>query len=388
MSGFNNFSTSTNIPSLNLSLVAMAIATGTGTREDDTPAAYTTGSQYYFNQDTTIIGARFAWKRASSTGSDSVKISAWIGGTRLVTTTITVANDGGCEAIFPTPLTIAAGNTVTLSYYGGVIQCRVPTASSAITVPDLYSGKALLAGNGVNLAAASLFIAGDVMPTNSFASSSIFCPIEPIFYGENVRQARTVWVEGDSISAGQGTISYSALWTMGSGSIVKNEAVGGAVLAATAVAPSAYVIGANMTALDTAYNPTNPRDLIFFGGTNDIYYGASAATTLGSLWAIIDARKTACPNDRIWVVTAIARGNWSSSPNYGGSDAPYNGALATYNAGIRSQAGAHGAYVIDVASDSRFTDSTVTTWFQGDKCHPTFNGQKALRSLIASALSM
>lgn len=389
MSGFiGSLSSSTAGSSLSFSLVSLSVATSQMTREDDTPNTYTTGASYYFSRDTTIIGARFGWKLASATSSDSVKISAWIGGTRLTSSTITVANNGGTEVIFSSPITIAAGNILHLTYYGGVIQCRTPTASSVVAVPDLYSGKSILAGNGIILAGPSNYGAGDVQPNLNFAGASIFCPIEPIISGEILRNKRIVWVEGDSISAGAGTIAYSSLWVMGAGSVVKNEAVSGAVLAATGVAPAAYVIGTHMTALDAAYNASVPRDLVFFAGTNDIYYGATATTTLNSLWNIINARRAACPNDRIWIVTGIARANWSSSPNYTGSDTPYNTTLAAYNAGIRAQASSHGAFVIDVASDSRFTDPNITAWFQGDKCHPTLAGQQALRTLIGTAIGI
>lgn len=383
------------------SLVRLAIAAGTGTREDDSPSSFATGAAYYAERDVTLIGATLWWKRANGTSSDSVKASAWqaSGGNtvRAASKTSTVAVDGGVQFIFATPILVAAGTTITLSCYGGAIQCRVPMGSSAVGVPDLFASKAIHCGDGIMLADSAMVGTGDVIPAHSgsFVASQIFGAVEPILLGDPVNTPRTLWIEGDSISAGLGTLPYSSLIVYGDGSTVKNEAVSGATLAFTAQAAS-YVIGSNLTALLAAYDASSPRDVVINAGTNDAYYSgatvgtaaAVGATVAASLWSIVDAVRAACPNDRIWVVTQIARNNWSTAGNYSGSVAPYNTALSTYNAAMRAGAAAHGASVIDAAADARFTDSTRLDIYQSDQCHPNLNGQKAMAHIIASALGL
>lgn len=390
-----------------VSLVDYAVASGTAQREVNASPDYTVGASYQTTRPTRITGIRFWWLRAAANATENVKLSLWDrSGIRLATVTVTVGCDGPQVAYFTTPVDLPAYSRIIATMYFATGHSKVLLNTSLVQRPSFGGGGgssgsvSTLAGPGLLFDQGAQYVAGDAFPltVNDYVTVDAIWPVEPIVEGTRNKQtgARHLWIEGDSISVGVGVgtpsigVAYHSALGLPPGSTVVNKAVASRTLVANANnnTGSTNNIADNLAACLAAYDATAPRDIIIFGGTNDDYFASDAPTILTGLDTILSTIHTGCPLDRLWVITAIARNNWSTSPVYLGTAAAHNAILTAYNAGIPAVAALYGARVIDAAAAVQFQTPSNTTYFQGDLCHPTWRGQYHLAHLVRRALSL
>ncbi len=132
--------------------------------------------------------------------------------------------------------------------------------------------------------------------------------------------------------------------------------------------------------------------VVCFGGTNDIYFNADAddtgATTYGRIVTYCTNRRTA--GWRVVVCSLLPRGDFP-----GGSTLPSvakthdEARRQAINSAIRNTWPTFADAFADVAADSRMGDDgdeLDTTYYQGDKVHPTATGQLVLKDVIAGSV--
>jgi len=106
--------------------------------------------------------------------------------------------------------------------------------------------------------------------------------------------------------------------------------------------------------------------LFIIAGTNDLANGDSAATVEANIWTYVDAR--VAEGWTVYVCTVIDRTDAAVSAGQAAFDAK----RATLNTGLRTNAAAHRATIIDLAADARLGANGASaglTWFQSDKVH-------------------
>lgn len=127
--------------------------------------------------------------------------------------------------------------------------------------------------------------------------------------------------------------------------------------------------------IETAYTDGTQNIICVFAGTNDMYFGASAATTLTRLQTYHAAVRAL--GYKTIQFTVLPR---SGGATPGGFEA----ARQTLNTSIRANSGGWYDALCDVAADSRIGDSgdeTNTTFYQGDTTHPNDTGMQVIADL-------
>lgn len=134
-----------------------------------------------------------------------------------------------------------------------------------------------------------------------------------------------------------------------------------------------------------------PVHYICAGGTNDIYFGATAATLQTRVTDIINSALSAGAT-KVGVVTLLSRNDFPGTSSLPGGSAAamrieFDARRADYNTWLRANAAGLGAYVIDWAADSRMTNTANTAVFQGDQVHPNVAGTGILGEIAATAIA-
>lgn len=153
-----------------------------------------------------------------------------------------------------------------------------------------------------------------------------------------------------------------------------NYGVGGQTLV-NMQADAAYEIDVHLAA-DYA-----TKTLVVWGGTNDIFLGASAATTITRLQTYLAARRTAGWT-RIVVLTILPRSGV-------GTPGTQEADRQTVNTWIRANAAAEGYVVADVGADSRIGDAgdeTDLTYYSTDTTHLIAAGYAVVAGTVKAAI--
>lgn len=119
--------------------------------------------------------------------------------------------------------------------------------------------------------------------------------------------------------------------------------------------------------------------VVCWGGTNDLYFGASAATTISRLSTYCTARQAV--GWKVAVLTLLPR----SEP---GTPGTFEADRATVNTSIRANWQTYADHLIDVAADPRFDDETDTTYFHTDLVHLNNTGRGAVAELVVDGLGV
>lgn len=200
------------------------------------------------------------------------------------------------------------------------------------------------------------------------------------------RDAKTRFVvfEGDSLTAGTGTSAGKWIWATQALDFLGNDWTGTNVAHAGDTIDTMTTDAASQ--VDAAYDGTKDYSWVhFWGGTNNLITGESAASVYSKIKTYCQARKTATPLVRICVGTIINR-------NEAGLVAGWSTAALSVNSSIRANAIAEGwaDAVADYAADSRYTpgsgDTTNTVWYNGDKIHLTDAGYMQIAIVGSEAM--
>jgi hypothetical protein len=116
---------------------------------------------------------------------------------------------------------------------------------------------------------------------------------------------------------------------------------------------------------------------IIWGGTNDLYSGATGATAYSRLLDRINAYKAA-GYTKIIVINCLKRSN-------AGTPAGYETERLDFNARIAAGAGSNGYIVADIAAVPNLQDPTNTTYFL-DLVHLTGAGQDKMSPVVRDAI--
>lgn len=188
--------------------------------------------------------------------------------------------------------------------------------------------------------------------------------------------SRFIVCDGDSLTRGQGSTSGTGYPTMmqsslGDTALVVNLGVDSQTLA--------NMISDGVAQIDTPYASalTRKNICVAWGGTNDLYFGASAATTITRFSDYCSARKTA--GLKVIACTIIDRtpagGSWTAAD------------ALTVNTSIRANYETYADVLCDLAADSRLSDCTNLTYFQADQVHLTDAGYAVVAELVEAAVN-
>ena len=135
------------------------------------------------------------------------------------------------------------------------------------------------------------------------------------------------------------------------------------------------------TNLDPYYDATNytKNVCVLWGGTNDLYFGATAATTISRIQAFCTARKSAG-----WKVVLC-----TLTPRSGGSTpGSFEADRQTVNTAIRAMTPTYADAIADIAADSRIGDAgdeTNATYYY-DLVHMTPVGYAIVAGIVKAAI--
>lgn len=197
---------------------------------------------------------------------------------------------------------------------------------------------------------------------------------------------RIIWIEGTSIEDGYGvSLPFHQRAVYPGGYSLKKKAVASRTIALCAnnTDPSNNItdrIG-DAGGLVLTLGPTggaNACIVIGSGNTNDAYFGVDGATAWAHVVALAALIKAACPLADLVLIEPLPRNNWSSSPAWGGSAAPFNQALADFVALARAnwKAAGFSRPPVNLNPTGRF-NNTAGPLFQ-DACHPSTEGHALL----------
>lgn len=162
-----------------------------------------------------------------------------------------------------------------------------------------------------------------------------------------------------------------------------NYSVGGQTMATMATDAA--------TQIDPLYYPPQRQVVIAWGGTNDLYFGASAATTYARIVAYATARKAA--GWRVILLTILPRSNSGTPAGFEVARQAVNASLladfpaATGEAGITTGA-AYADYLVHVGGDSMIGDAgdELNTTYYLDKVHLTSAGYAIVADYVKKAI--
>lgn len=145
------------------------------------------------------------------------------------------------------------------------------------------------------------------------------------------------------------------------------------------------------TQIDPLYYPPQRQVVIAWGGTNDLYFGASAATTYARIVAYATARKAA--GWRVILLTILPRSNSGTPGSFETDRQSVNASLladfstATAESGIWTGA-AYADYLVHVGGDATIGDAgdeNNTTYYL-DKVHLTNAGYAIVADYVKKAI--
>lgn len=181
--------------------------------------------------------------------------------------------------------------------------------------------------------------------------------------------------DGDSMtvgSGGQGALNYPAYAAAGLDprSVITNKGVGGQTLL--------LMESDAATDIDSLKSATLPNLLVALGGTNDLFFGADAATTYNRLVTYCTNRRAA--GWKVVVFTILPRSD--SAPGSFEAD------RQTVNTSIRNGWATFADALADIASDTRIGDSGDETgpYYSGDNVHPSSRGYQVIAEWAQKAI--
>lgn len=143
----------------------------------------------------------------------------------------------------------------------------------------------------------------------------------------------------------------------------------------------AQMITDGPTQVDALFRSANMHNVcVIWGGTNDMFFGASGATAYSRIVTYCQARRAA--GFGVVVLTALPR---SDSGTPGG----YEAERLAFNASVRSNWATFADALSDIALDSRIGDAgdeTNATYFQGDLVHLNSTGTQIAADITYLAL--
>ncbi len=181
--------------------------------------------------------------------------------------------------------------------------------------------------------------------------------------------------DGDSRTSGDGggTPYPTQLDTLlGAGWDVTNVGVGGQTA-------GEMVIDADAT-LDVAlYSATaSTNAVVEWGGTNDLYFGMSAAQTFNRIRDYV-LRRLANGWQKVYVLTVVKR-------NDAGTPAGYETARGLLNTSLATLASSR-IEIVDVGAHASLQDTTNPVFFNADQVHLTTAGYAVVATMVHSALT-
>lgn len=182
--------------------------------------------------------------------------------------------------------------------------------------------------------------------------------------------------DGDSMTTGVGaSVSYpqQTLDTMGAGWIFANYGAPGQQLTA--------MIADAATQIDTKYSAAYDKNIVvLWGGTNDLYYGASAATTYSRFVSYCQARQAA--GWKVVALTILPRSN-EGTPESFESD------RQTVNTNIRANWATFADALADVAANTTIGDAgdELNTTYYFDKVHMKDAGYAIVSGIVVTAIN-
>lgn len=127
------------------------------------------------------------------------------------------------------------------------------------------------------------------------------------------------------------------------------------------------------------YHTSSGAALIAWEGTNDIFYGADLATCF-SRWTDYFSRSVAAGwasnGKKLVAMTVIARV----------FDSGKEAVRVNFNNWLRANYASYATHLVDLAADSRLSDYTNTTYFNGDQTHLTAAGQGVVKDLVIATV--
>jgi lysophospholipase L1-like esterase len=187
-------------------------------------------------------------------------------------------------------------------------------------------------------------------------------------------------MEGDSLTVGfQATgwdvypLQLAVKYTDERMVSVTNQAVNASVMGGAAT-PN---ITSRASIVDACYDSRKSKNvLVLFGGTNDMHFGDTGATTYSRLVPYCQARQAT--GYKVVVLTAMPRSD-------AGNAVGFEAERQTYNASIRANWRTFADALVDVALDARIGlpgCQLDTTYFNGDQVHMTPAGYGVVASLV------
>lgn len=206
---------------------------------------------------------------------------------------------------------------------------------------------------------------GDMRSLIGFTGAATQSQLDSAFRGLCGQVPLKVVCEGDSLTAGVGGTPYPTQLAVAlkDYSWVENHGFGGDTLTAM-IANFATDILPEITA-------TIRTNVVIWGGTNDIYFGADGPTTLARLWELADlCRKNGA---RVTLCSMIPRANF---------DATQESSRTYYNNGLAQGWRAHADGVVYLHKITGLSVFNPTFW-DPDNVHLTSDGY----SLVAQSVS-
>lgn len=198
-------------------------------------------------------------------------------------------------------------------------------------------------------------------------------------------RSKQVVCDGDSITAGQGLSAankYPAQMQalLGNTWQIDNTGVSGQTVAQ---------MQSTRTDVDAFYSGSNTRNVVVCGGgTNDLYFNASAAT----LETRIQDYCASCKSQgfEVYVWTLLPRGDFPGTSTLPGADAAaqeteFEVRRTAYNTWLRSSYASFADGICDLAADSTIGedgDEDSATYYQ-DTVHPTTAGATIIAGIVA-----
>lgn len=136
------------------------------------------------------------------------------------------------------------------------------------------------------------------------------------------------------------------------------------------------------TQIDPNYRSDFSKNIVAaWGGTNDIYFGASASTAWSRYQTYLAARRAA--GWKTIAFTALPRSN-------AGTPGDFETSRQTFNTSVRNGLGTDYDALADVAADTRIGDAgdeTDTTYYSGDKVHLNTTGYGIVAGVVNTAMN-
>lgn len=137
---------------------------------------------------------------------------------------------------------------------------------------------------------------------------------------------------------------------------------------------------------DYYYNPSvGPTVLVCFGGTNDLYFGASATTVQDRIEAYCAASQTV--GWKVIVCTLLPRNDFPGTSSI--DKATHESRRQTVNAWLRSNWATFADALCDIGGNADIGqdgDEEDLTYYQSDKVHPNATGAGVIASLVAAKI--